>query len=294
MQRRPFIIHALSPLHAGTGQAADLIDLPIARMRSTGIPFVPGSSIKGVLRDSYRLAGGKLSEDALGIFGPDTDSAADHAGALTCGDARLLALPVRSFKGAFAWVTSPLLLTLAARDLDINLSGLPTFKGRGAQVTNNSVNLHRYQNKDYIYLEEFDLRTTEKPLPSALEGVLKQVFTTNELWSVFSSRFAVLDDETMAFLWEMATQIDTRVRINPDTRTVADGALWTEESLPPETLLIGVMAADRVRRPREKPMDEGQVLDTVLVKEHVLQIGGKATVGRGLSRLVPIRVGAGA
>ena len=42
-----------------------------------------------------------------------------HAGALVVGDARLLALPVRSFKGTFAFVTSPLLLRLAKRDLGV-------------------------------------------------------------------------------------------------------------------------------------------------------------------------------
>ncbi len=51
MNSRPFLIHALSPLHAGTGHAADVVDLPTARMKATGIPFLPGSSIKGVLRD---------------------------------------------------------------------------------------------------------------------------------------------------------------------------------------------------------------------------------------------------
>ena len=44
MKTLPFLLHALSPLHAGTGHAADVIDLPTARMKATGIPFVPGSS----------------------------------------------------------------------------------------------------------------------------------------------------------------------------------------------------------------------------------------------------------
>ncbi|GAB3438785.1 type III-B CRISPR module RAMP protein Cmr4 [Insolitispirillum peregrinum] len=292
MQRQPFIIHALSPLHAGTGQASDLIDLPIARMQSTGIPFVPGSSIKGVLRDSQRNANGTLAEEALGIFGPETDSAGDHAGALTCGDARLLALPVRSFKGAFAWVTSPLLLTLAARDMDISPPALVDFHGRGARVTEGSANVHRHQGKDYLYLEDYDLPAHKKPFPAELEPVFRQVFAGDDQWAMFRSRCAILDDETMAYLWEMATQIDTRVRINPETRTVAAGALWTEESLPPETLLIGVMSADRVRRPGCQMTPE-DVLNRVLSQERVLQIGGKAAVGRGLSRLVPIRKGDG-
>ena len=41
MARQAFLLHALTPLHAGTGHAAGVIDLPIARMKATGIPFVP-------------------------------------------------------------------------------------------------------------------------------------------------------------------------------------------------------------------------------------------------------------
>jgi hypothetical protein len=37
MNTRHFLVHALSPLHAGTGHAADVIDLPTARMKATGI-----------------------------------------------------------------------------------------------------------------------------------------------------------------------------------------------------------------------------------------------------------------
>jgi hypothetical protein len=47
MRSSPVLLHTLSPLHAGTGRAADIIDLPTARMKATGIPIVPGSFIKG-------------------------------------------------------------------------------------------------------------------------------------------------------------------------------------------------------------------------------------------------------
>ena len=98
MNMRPFLLHTLSPLHAGTGHTPDIIDLPTARMKATGIPFVPGSSIKGVLRDARRSSDREKTE---AVFGPSDDPAA-HAGALVVSDARLLALPVRSFRGTFA------------------------------------------------------------------------------------------------------------------------------------------------------------------------------------------------
>jgi hypothetical protein len=34
MKTKPFLLHALSPLHAGTGHTADVIDLPTARKRA--------------------------------------------------------------------------------------------------------------------------------------------------------------------------------------------------------------------------------------------------------------------
>jgi len=69
MDARLLFVHALSPLHAGTGQGSGVIDLPIAREKATGLPFVPGSSLKGVLRDACP------KEWQTKIFGPDTGNA---------------------------------------------------------------------------------------------------------------------------------------------------------------------------------------------------------------------------
>ncbi|WP_337892740.1 type III-B CRISPR module RAMP protein Cmr4, partial [Mesomycoplasma ovipneumoniae] len=114
MNTHILFLHALSPLHPGTGQGVGSIDLPIARERSTGIPYLPGSSIKGVLRDA---ANGKLNKDKLlALFGPETGSASEFAGAAVFGDAKLLLFPVRSLAGVFAYVTSPYLLERFARE----------------------------------------------------------------------------------------------------------------------------------------------------------------------------------
>ena len=54
MNTRIFHLHALSALHVGTGQSIGAIDLPIARSRATNLPLVPGSALKGVLRDEAK------------------------------------------------------------------------------------------------------------------------------------------------------------------------------------------------------------------------------------------------
>lgn len=277
MKMRPFLLHALSPLHAGIGHAADIIDLPTARMKATGIPFLPGSSIKGVLRDARR---GDDHEKTEAVFGPSDDPAA-HAGALVVGDARLLALPVRSFRGTFAWTTSPLLLTLAKRDLDEVDLPSPSISGRGAQLGQGSCCAHQGR----LYLEDLDLPAAESNEATAWARKLAPLASPGD--DIFTKRFAVVDDDTMTFLWETATQVDVRVRLDEKTRTAARGALWLEESLPPESLLIGVLAADRSRR-RGVDMTPDDVLDFALADDEVHQLGGKATTGRGRCRIVPV------
>ncbi|MGH7098280.1 MAG: type III-B CRISPR module RAMP protein Cmr4 [Stellaceae bacterium] len=279
MIAQSYILHALSPLHAGIGQAAELIDLPIARLKGSGIPYVPGSSIKGVLRDAR---GGSHPQDVEAVFGPDTANADAHAGALVCTDVRLLALPVRSFRGTFAFVTSPLLLALAARDLG-QPPAIPKVK------YTHCIAAPKLQADGKVYFEDLDL--TAAPMENAFTAWrdrLAPVFGADApRQQVFSSRFAVVDDETMTFLWETATQLDQRVRIDPETRTVAKRALWLEESLPPETLLIGLLLAEPSRRPGH-PLTAAQILDIALPSqgEQILQFGGKSTIGRGRCRMV--------
>jgi len=276
MNTRPFLLHALSPLHAGTGHTPDIIDLPTARMKATGIPFLPGSSIKGVLREARRATDREKTE---AVFGPSDDLTA-HAGALVVGDARLLALPVRSFRGTFAWVTSPLLLTLAKRDLEEPSLTVPTINGRGARLAQGTICVHN----DRLYLEDLDLAAAVAAEATAWAQRLAPLAFPGD--DIFTKRFAIIDDDTMAFLWETATQVDARVRLDERTRTVAKGALWLEESLPPETLLIGLLAADRSRR-HDVKMTPDEVLGFALSGEEVHQLGGKATTGRGRCRIVP-------
>lgn len=279
---RSFLLHAVTPLHAGTGQAQDLIDLPIARTKGMNLPYVPGSSIKGVLRDAEYP--GNLNKTR--VFGPTPAEAQDPAlaaaGKLIVGDARLLALPVRSFRGTFAWVTSPLLLQLAERDLGLKFaipSVVPKAGAPTALVSSGNVNTHGNDTAKKIYLEDIDIHASEHasvaPWANWLAGKLYPTAT-----STLTSRFVVVDDETMTFLWETATQVDARISIDRDTGTVKKGALWLEESLPAESVLVGVLSTQLLKA------DEARTtLDTLMTLKD-LQLGGKSTVGRGRCRLI--------
>src|SRR6266566_2593985 len=107
-------VHALTPLHAGIGQGVGVIDLPIAREKATGLPFLPGSSLKGPLRSLCPANTRSL------VFGPESTNISgseNQASPAQFSDQRLLLLPIRSLAGTFAWVTSPYILQRFVRDM---------------------------------------------------------------------------------------------------------------------------------------------------------------------------------
>ena len=319
---RAFLIHGLSPLHAGTGQAIDLIDLPIARYKATGIPFLPGSSVKGVVRDArtppaqrpqgtpeqirQALDADPAWSTFLAAFGPDVkeDDASEHAGAVSFGDARLLLLPVRSLRGTFAYVTSPLLLRFAVQDFDVaQLAGVPAIPdvapsaatGPDRRVPHavvpdeaTSVLLHRAsaQGPARIFLEDHDFIATATAEASAWATWLAQKLLPTRPADL-TRRLVIIDDDAMTFLWETATQVDAHNRIN-DRGTVADGQLWYQENLPPETVLVGLASATVSRRRTNGQHDAANMLLAALPREELLQFGGKATTGKGRARLLPL------
>lgn len=271
-------IHALSPLHAGTGQGIGAIDLPIAREKATGIPYLPGSSLKGVLRD--RAQGKGWDKDTLfAVFGPETEAASEHAGAVQVGDAKLLLLPVRSLYGVFALVTSPYLLERFRREAEmagLTPPPLPPSLGQGQiLVAPNS----RLPEGGKAYLEDLDLEA--RPIPGV--GEWEDWLTRTQ--APVAGRLAVVHDDVMAFLLETATEVVARIRLDDATKTVAQGALWYEESLPAESVLYSMVRAEPSRR-KEKalPAEAGLALFKGLL-QGALQLGGKATVGRGLCRV---------
>ncbi|HMA33300.1 MAG TPA: type III-B CRISPR module RAMP protein Cmr4 [Chloroflexia bacterium] len=287
MKTRVLFVHALSPLHAGTGQGVGVIDLPIAREKATGLPYLPGSSLKGTLRAAC------IGPDCEKVFGPDTQRAAEHAGAAQFADARLLLLPVRSLAGTFAWVTSPYVLRRLARDArDAGVAGVPTGVPEPT-VTDAAISclvnegdckirLSTPQGAR-IVLEDLDL----VPQPAAAATawatwLAAQIFPAEAEWqAMLLARFGIVPDDVLTFLLNTATEVIARVKLD-DNKTVEKGALWYEEALPAETILAGLVVAT----PNQKTeRDADQILAVVAsLTAKPLQFGGKATVGRGLCR----------
>jgi CRISPR-associated protein Cmr4 len=259
------------------------IELPIAREKPTHLPIVPGSSLKGVLRAQQEVQGIHLA-----AFGPETDKAGDQAGAAQFGDARLVLLPMRSVAGVFAWTTSPYLLRRFRQDLEAagraawpEDLAVPTrqeclLADEGTLVTGLS----------RVVLEDLDftVRSADRARAGRVAEVLGQTFFPADADSqAFLTRhLCIVHDDVMGLLLETGTELQAHVRLDPETKTVASGALWHEESLPVETLLASLVLVHPEPRKGGYSAQELAAHLQQLCDQKAIQFGGKASVGKGL------------
>jgi len=281
-------IYSVSPVHMGAGTATGVIDNPIQRERHTSHPSFAGSGIKGALRHSFEALGG---DPALinTLFGPDAGSDNLHAGALTFGDAQLIAFPVRSLRGGYVYATSPQALARAQRLLA--LSGLPvsweipTVKEGECLVLNNAL----VNDDEKLHLEAFEYQQAMTPegLETLATNLAERALPSEAAFEFFrqklSADLVVLNDDDFTYFVENATVVEPHVRIDPETGSAKDGGLFYSENLPPESLLIAPLLASQSRGGEKMDADEVFLkIKNLFGEGRLIQLGGDATTGRGL------------
>lgn len=281
-------LYAVSPVHMGSGNAVGVIDGPIQRERHTGHPSFAGSGIKGAVRHGFEGLGGEASAvDAL--FGPASDSGTLHAGAVSFGDAQLLAFPIRSLRGGYVYATSPLALERARRLL--TLSGLaPDWPALPAVAEGNClVNNPALISHDKVHLEAFEYTAkASESLAGIAAKLAAAALPEAGEYAYFRDKLAgdlvVLSDTDFDYFSQHATLVEPHVRIDPETGTAKDGGLFYIENLPPESLLIAPLLASQARTGTGDKLPAVAVMSRITSALHgkLLQIGGDATTGRGL------------
>lgn len=282
-------IYVETPLHAGTGRGLGAVDLPIQRERTTDYPIIQASSLKGRLRAEAR---GRLSADEFeAIFGPETERASEHAGALSPGDAKVLLFPVRSLAGVFAWTTSVNVLARFLREAQIvGVTvdwALPPEPGRDAALVSGDALIAGSS----IVLEEFSLAPDQSQATTV--QAIGRWFADNALpqsdeyqyWrDTLPQKLCILPQDAFRDFVKYGTEVQTHIRLDPDTKTVASGALWTAESLPVDTLLYAPLLATPSRG--GAPLTAQEILKKVqglgLMRT---QLGGDETTGQGVVAL---------
>jgi len=315
-------LYVETPLHAGTGSGLGAVDLPMQRERTTGYPIVQASSLKGVLRgESYSwkpfverkekyqaelVAQGKKPKEAekearrkaaieVGLeaaFGPETGYAELHAGAVSPGDARLLLFPVRSLLGIFAWTTSAYALARFRRDALAAGVAVPwEAVGPDGEDTALVPPESDLVADGRLVLEEFAFTAEKSGQVQAIAAWLADnALPAGQEYGYWRNKIhtslTILPENAFRDFILHATEVVTRVQLNQESKTVAQGP-WTEEHLPTDTLLYAPFYATKPRGRNGPPgWDASQVLDFVRdVVPGRVQLGGDETVGRGLVQL---------
>lgn len=241
-------------VHPGTGQTAGAIDLPVARERTTQYPFIPGSSMKGALRD----AAPEDQQDRW--FGKQ-----ENAGDILVSDARLLLLPVRSLSGPYRWVTCPYLLERLDRDLRRS--------GRNVNLPDNKPSAPENalaHGQGDLFLEE-RLFAIEGTVPDAVINAVGALIRHERARARLREQLVVVGDKDFAWFAQYALPVQARNVLDTERKTSRN--LWYEETLPPDTLMYLVLG--------ERGNGAAHEAAEFLSKQRYLQAGGNETVGHG-------------
>ncbi len=283
MPSKLMFIHALTPLHVGTGSALGAVDLPVARERHTQWPLIPGSAVKGVLR-AHCFEGKDEDPNCVQIFGGRPPKEGDGekerekhlvSGDLVVTDARILAFPVRSLRGVFALVTCPAVLERLARDLKAAgvASEPPKFEIPGGDAGDKHIHcadpkLIAIQNKVILENLDFDVQ------PRDAKALAEWIATTFGVDQDLTRRIAVISDNQFTHFTRYATEVMARIALDYKTKTVKKGALFNEEALPTETMFYNVLrGSDATFSTLKSKLKDGDA---------TLQFGGDETIGRGI------------
>lgn len=248
----------------GNAEINSPIDNAIAREVYTKHPYIPASSIKGSLKRNYRDQAGADS-----FFGE-----ADKIGSASISDAKILAFPVSSLYGVFGWISCPIALNNFYQNLGIK-GELELIQeiNEDEIIISTSSNLAKGKQ---VVLDQLVLQAKKKNFQSVLNPNITPPNSANEFFHTkFSKDFAIVNDDVFTLITKNNSDIQMRTNIDENTGVAKDGALWSEEYLPENTLLYGLM-----RLSDQKNQNLSNLIKNF---DGILQIGANESIGKGFT-----------
>lgn len=296
MNTKLLFILTRTPLHVGAGVIGGLVDRPVLRERHTGHPVIPGTTLKGVFATEWSEAAGETgaarNPEGAWLFGTSTaGEESGVAGAMQFTEARLLAFPIRSARGSFAWITSPLILRRFARD-----GGLKGVKGDGTVDFDYLPRLEPRESQA-VFAKAGPLALGEKAvledyafthlgeLPGGLLDCLKAILPLDPVWSEIVQRLVIVSDGMLAFFAQSACEFTHRATVDDLRGVVAPGRTFSQENVPSETMFYACLNFF-AERSRTKPKGENRAAEAVFTQKleerrGVFQFGADASTGLG-------------
>lgn len=268
---------ALDPIHIGAGgYRLGRADNTIVREPSTDVPKIPGTSIAGVVREFYtmHLTENKCKnknteekkrecaeEKVKSIFGDESKK-----GLLRFYDGQIIFFPVPSIQGT-VWVTTKELLKYWLEGLKNNGEKMQIPEDENRAYTIKGIDPNKPLNLGWLLLEVKSPKNGSLKLPPQVNGWIKRVVIVPE--KLFSP---IVNDNL---------EVRTSVRIDPETGTAAERALFTYEAIPRGTIFGFEIAEDRPSKREDWTID--RILKAVSPYFKLLGVGGMGT--RGFGRL---------
>lgn len=247
-------------IHSGAGQNEGAIDLPVAREAATDYPFLPGSGLKGALRDYVRRHWNEERVDRC--FGKPES----NAGGVLVSDGRLLLLPVRSLSGTYKWLTCPHILERFRRDLE--RAHLPV---RMPVIEKPEPGRAIGSGTGRLYLEERQFEYCGA-IPTQLVEAIAPFIAHEDTRRRLPQQMLVIDNNDFNWFARFALAIQARNVLEIETKK--SNNLWYEESLPPDTIMYTLLG--------ERITESGIAELAVLIdRERWFQTGANETVGQG-------------
>ena len=205
------------------------------------------------------------------------------------GDAKLLLLPVRSLTSQFRWVTCPAALQRFSIDAT-------RFCQRELLIAKDIAHLHDSNDNypalvmeaegDTLFLEEYRFKVQKTNLDNLIGELAALMHNTDEAKLNLQRQLAIVSNDMFSHISQHATPVNAHNAINSESKKVKNGALWYEETLPPEALLYCGIQTLKGRRPSGagegmSAKDVGERLRSLFIDHPWLQIGGNETVGMG-------------
>lgn len=281
-KQKPFFIRVVTPLHAGTGSDIGIIDMPIQRERHTNFPKIESSGLKGSLREYFETTLKDKKTEINLVFGPEKNGG-EHAAAFALTDASVLFFPVKSAKGVYALITCHSVLKryndFCGLYGDKPLGNIDSLKISDGSCMVADKGRLSFDDKEVV-LEEFAFKMVETTIDEGIKKHFK---------FVDAERIVCVSDNVFRDFVTLSTELITRNKVNSVTGTVKSGALFSEEFLPPETVLYSFLQTGPVNKEKKDDLPlktQGDV--EKFLKDNfpdTFQIGGDATIGKGIVKV---------
>lgn len=316
--RQMLRLFTLDPLHIGVGQdIMGEVDLPIDRESENGVPRIPGTALKGGFRAhaAWKLKmegkktkpcpGDQPNKDPLprdhycGItscpicqsFGypslkmkGEEKSEPGHEGRVWFRDARLAFFPALTDQGTL-WFSTPgraaAWLDMAGWEYPELLMGSGDFA-----LSVNKEKPIRDLRVGWIFISGIEQRSSDPQIQRVLDELRKESslsFPNEKYWQHIVANTVLLDETNFYRLVETCLERRTCNRVDQETGTVANGALFSYEALPRASLLCSKIYSF----PRAIEGGYASPLDVCkLAKEGFARMGIGGMQTRGLGSLL--------